>query len=43
VAVHRLRKRFREVIRHEIAETVADEVALAEELRHFVNILRHRA
>lgn len=43
VAVHRLRKRFREVIRHEIAETVADEVALAEELRHFVNILRRRA
>ena len=43
VAVHRLRKRFREVIRHEIAQTVVDEVALAEELRHFVNILRRRA
>ncbi|MEY4488575.1 MAG: hypothetical protein RIQ79_1083 [Verrucomicrobiota bacterium] len=43
VAVHRLRKRFREVIRHEIAETVADEAALADELRHFVQILGQRA
>ncbi|MCU0792689.1 MAG: sigma-70 family RNA polymerase sigma factor [Opitutaceae bacterium] len=43
VAVHRLRKRFREVIRHEIAETVADEAALADELRHFVQVLGQRA
>ncbi len=43
VAVHRLRKRFREVIRQELAETVADETALAEELRHFVKILGRRA
>ena len=39
VAVHRLRKRFREAVQREIAETVADPACLDEELRHFVKIL----
>jgi RNA polymerase sigma-70 factor (ECF subfamily) len=43
VAVHRLRKRFRETLRQEIAETVADASDLEDELRHLVQILGQRA
>ena len=34
VAVHRLRQRYRDLVRFEIAETVASEEELADELRH---------
>ncbi len=39
VAVHRLRKRFGEVLRHEIAETVARGEETEEELRHLLHVL----
>ena len=41
VAVHRLRKRFREVFREEIAQTVADERDMEDELRHLVGVLAY--
>ena len=40
VAVHRLRKDFRELLRREIAETVADSSDIDDELRHLVDALR---
>jgi len=39
VAVHRLRHRFRELLRAEITNTVADERELDEELRHLITII----
>ena len=39
VAVHRLRKRFREVVKAEIAQTVGDPAQVAEELRYLVEVL----
>lgn len=39
VAVHRLRKRFREIFREEIAQTVEGEEALEQEVRHLVEVL----
>jgi RNA polymerase sigma-70 factor (ECF subfamily) len=39
VAVHRLRKRFREVFREEIAGTVGDVEELEDELRHLIGVL----
>jgi DNA-directed RNA polymerase specialized sigma24 family protein len=39
VAVHRLRKRFREVFREEIAQTIADPADVDEEVRHLVDVL----
>ena len=39
-AVHRLRKRFGELLRKEIAETVGDEAAVDEELRELFEALR---
>jgi RNA polymerase sigma-70 factor (ECF subfamily) len=39
VAVHRLRKRFREVYREEISQTLADETDLEAELRHLAAAL----
>lgn len=39
VAVHRLRSRFRELLRAEVALTVADEADVDAELRHLVEIL----
>lgn len=33
VAVHRLRKRYRELLRNEIAQTLADPAGVAEEMR----------
>jgi len=43
VAVHRLRKRFRETLRRELAETVANPADVEDELRHFAKILSHPA
>jgi RNA polymerase sigma factor (sigma-70 family) len=43
VAVHRLRKRFRDTLRAELAETVAANADLEDELRHFTQILARRA
>jgi RNA polymerase sigma-70 factor (ECF subfamily) len=39
VAVHRLRRRYRQLLREEIAHTVADESEVAEELRSLRRIL----
>jgi len=39
MAVHRLRKRFREVFREEIAQTVADPREVEEEIRHLLAAL----
>lgn len=39
VAVHRLRQRYREVIRAEIAETVASEAEVEGELKHLMAVL----
>ncbi len=40
VAVHRLRQRYREVLRAEIAETVDLSADVDDEMRHLVNVLR---
>lgn len=39
VAVHRLRKRFRQLFREQIAQTVVDEAQLEDELRHLLEAL----
>lgn len=39
VAVHRLRKRFRELVKAEIAQTVGDSAQVAQELRYLVEVL----
>jgi RNA polymerase sigma factor (sigma-70 family) len=39
VAVHRLRKRFRELVKAEIAQTVGDRAQVEEELRYLVEVL----
>lgn len=39
VAIHRLRKRFRERVRAEIAQTVGDAALVAEEMRYLVEVL----
>jgi RNA polymerase sigma-70 factor (ECF subfamily) len=39
VAAHRLRKRFRQILREEIAHTVARPEDIAEELRHLLDVL----
>ena len=39
VAVHRLRKRFREMVKAEIAQTVGDAAQVEEELRYLVEVL----
>jgi RNA polymerase sigma-70 factor (ECF subfamily) len=41
VAVHRLRKRFREFVKAEIAQTVGDPAHVEEELRYLVEVLAH--
>jgi RNA polymerase sigma-70 factor (ECF subfamily) len=38
VAIHRLRARFRELIRGEVAATVNDPSEVAEELRHLISV-----
>ena len=42
VAIHRLRKRFREIIRNEIAETIPDNSDVETELRYLIEALRPR-
>lgn len=42
VAIHRLRKEFRELLRDEIAETVADSSEIDDEMRQLVNALRKK-
>lgn len=42
VAVHRFRKRFREIYREEISQTLADKADLAEELRHLSEALARK-
>ncbi len=39
VAIHRLRKRFRETVRNQIAETVGDPSAVQDELHYLVDVL----
>jgi RNA polymerase sigma-70 factor (ECF subfamily) len=39
VAIHRLRKRFRELVKAEIAQTVGDAALVAEELRYLLQVL----
>ena len=39
VAIHRLRKRFREAIRSKIAQTLSDPAMIDEELRHLIEAL----
>jgi RNA polymerase sigma-70 factor (ECF subfamily) len=39
VAVLRLRRRFRERIRHEVAQTVANPTDIAGEMRHLLEVL----
>lgn len=40
VAVHRLRRRFRETVRDEIAETLKEPAQVDEEMRHLIEALR---
>ena len=42
VAVHRLRRRYRELLRAEIAETVADPSDIDDEMRYLVAALRRK-
>jgi hypothetical protein len=42
VAIHRLRKRYRDLFRQEIAETVADPADVESELRHLAAALTRR-
>lgn len=39
VAIHRLRKEFRDAIHAEIAQTVTDPAEIAEELRYLIQVL----
>ena len=38
-AVHRLRQRYREMVRHEIAQTVTTPLEVEEEMRHLLEVL----
>ena len=40
VTVHRLRRRFRDLLREEVAHTVAADAEIDEELRHLVRVIR---
>jgi len=42
VAIHRLRKRYRELFRQEIADTVADPAEVESELRHLAAVLTRK-
>lgn len=42
VAIHRLRKRYREIFRQEIADTVADPAEVESELRFLANVLTRK-
>ena len=39
VAIHRLRKRFRELVKAEIAQTVDDATQVQDELRYLLEVL----
>jgi hypothetical protein len=39
VAIHRLRRRFREVVKAEIAQTVNDPAEVGQELQHLIAVL----
>ena len=39
VLVHRLRQRYRELVRHEVAQTVSSPMELEEEMRHLFEVL----
>jgi hypothetical protein len=39
VAIHRLRRRFREIIKREIGQTLNDPAQVNEELRHLLEAL----
>ncbi|HRT08567.1 MAG TPA: hypothetical protein P5038_00310 [Candidatus Paceibacterota bacterium] len=39
VAIHRLRKRFRDLVRCELAQTVEDDAGVEAELKYFVEVL----
>ena len=41
VAVHRLRQRYRYILRAAIAETVSDESDIEDEMRHLMAVLRN--
>jgi len=41
VAIHRLRKRFRELVKAEIAQTVDDATQVQDELRYLLEVLSH--
>lgn len=41
VAVHRLRQRFRRILREEVAQTVTSQNEVADEIRHLFEILAH--
>jgi DNA-directed RNA polymerase specialized sigma24 family protein len=43
VAIHRLRRRFRELVKAEIAQTVSDPSAVREELRYLIEVLTARS
>ena len=43
VAVHRLRRRYRDLLRSEISETVSSDAEVDEELRHLFNTVGHEA
>ena len=43
VAVHRFRRRFREIVKQEILQTVNDPAAVPEELRYLVEVLCHQS
>jgi RNA polymerase sigma-70 factor (ECF subfamily) len=40
VTVHRLRRRYRELLRDQIAQTVASETEIEDEIRHLFAALR---
>jgi RNA polymerase sigma factor (sigma-70 family) len=42
VAIHRLRKRYRELLRHEIADTVSDPAEIEPELRYLATVLARK-
>lgn len=43
VAIHRLRQRFREILRDEIAQTVVEPSEVDDELKHLIGIVSHSA
>jgi hypothetical protein len=43
VLVHRLRQRFRELVREEVAQTVTSPVELDEEMRHLFEVLNQNS